>query len=80
MIMLPFQCYLLDEIGQLDPGLVTNLMRIASQRRAGMIFTTSQPRFVAQHAEAAVILEGGTMRLFNDVGEAVELFEQARRP
>ena len=80
MIMLPFQCYLIDEVGQLDPGLVTNMMRIASQRRAGVIFTTSQPRFVAQHAEAAVLLEGGTMRLFNDVGEAVELFEQARRP
>lgn len=77
-IMLPFQCYLVDEIGQLDPVLVATWMRVAAKRLAGVIFTTSQPRFATQHAEAAVLLDVGVLRFFSDVREAVELFEARR--
>ena len=44
-----------------------------------MIFSTSQPRLVVQHAEAAVTLRDGVLQLFAEPRDAVEYQEGGRR-
>ncbi len=79
VFLLPFQCYLIDEIGQLDADLVARCMESLVDRQAGIVFTTSQSRFASQHADAAVLIDDGVLHLFQDVEEAVEVYEAKRR-
>ena len=77
--VMPFGCYLVDEIGQVDPEVMARCLALAQHRRAGVIFTTSQPRAVVQHAEAAVTLRDGVLRLFAEPRDAVEDHEGGRQ-
>ncbi len=77
--VIPFGCYLVDEVGQIDPDVMARCFALAEHRRAGVIFTTSQPRFVMQHAEAAVTLGDGALRLFGTPRDAVETHEVGRQ-
>ena len=79
MFLLPFQCYLVDELGQLDPDLVTRCMDSLADRQAGIVFTTSQSRLASQYADAAVLIDEGLLHLFQNVEEAVEVYEAKRR-
>lgn len=78
-IVLPFGCYLFDEVGQLDADLLDDCMTAATDRQAGLIFTTSHPRFALRYAEAVVIIQDRTLLLFHDVDEAVQAFELTRQ-
>ena len=79
VFLLPFQCYLVDEIGQLDTDLVGRCMDSLADRQAGIVFTTSQSRLASQYADAAVLIDDGLLHLFQDVEEAVEVYEAKRR-
>lgn len=77
--VIPFGCYLVDEVGQVDPDVMARCFALAEHRHAGVIFTTSQPRFVVQHAESAVTLRDGALRLFGTPRDAVETHEVDRQ-
>ena len=79
VFLLPFQCYLVDELGQLDTELVARCMDSLADRQAGLVFSTSQSRLASQLADAAVLIEDGFLHLFQDVQEAVEVYEAKRR-
>ncbi len=79
VFLLPFQCYLVDELGQLDTELVARCMDSLADRQAGLVFSTSQSRLASQFADAAVLIEDGFLHLFQDVQEAVEVYEAKRR-
>ena len=79
VFLLPFQCYLVDEIGQLDPNLVARCMESLAERQAGIVFSTSQSRLASQYADAAVLIDDGLLHLFQDVEEAVEVYESKGR-
>lgn len=76
--VIPFGCYLVDEVSQIDPDVMARCFALAAHRRAGVIFSTSQPRFVVQHAEAAVTLRDGALKLFAEPRDAVEDHETGR--
>lgn len=77
--VIPFGCYLVDEVGQVDPDVMARCFALAAHRGAGVIFSTSQPRFAVQHAEAVVTLRDGVLRFFAEPREAVEDHEAGRR-
>ncbi len=77
--VIPFACYLVDEVGQIDPEVMARCFALAAHRRAGVIFTTSQPRFIVQHAEAAATLRDGVLKLFAEPRHAVEDLEVGRQ-
>ena len=77
--VIPFGCYLVDEVGQIDGDLLARCFALAAHRRAGVIFATSQPRFVVQHAERAATLREGVLRLFGNPRDAVEAYEVDRQ-
>lgn len=79
VFLLPFQCYLVDELGQLDADLVARCMDSLADRQAGIVFTTSQSRLASQYADAAVLIDDGLLHLFQDVEEAIEVYEAKRR-
>ncbi len=79
VFLLPFRCYLVDELGQLDTDLVARCIESLADRQAGIVFTTSQPRLASQYADAAVLIDDGLLHLFQDVDEAVEVYEAKRR-
>jgi len=78
MVALPFQCYLIDELGLLDPELIGRCWESFADRQAGVVFATSQPRFVSQYADTAVIIDEGHLLLFQDIKEAVASYEAKR--
>jgi capsular polysaccharide transport system ATP-binding protein len=77
--VIPFACYLVDELGQIDPEVMARCFALAEHRRAGVIFSTSQPRLIVQHAEAAVTLRDGVLKLFAEPRDAVDDLEAGRR-
>ena len=77
--VIPFGCYLVDEIGQVDQDVMARCFALAARRGAGVIFTTSQPRLVMQHAEAAVTLRDGALQVFAEARDAVENHEVGRQ-
>ena len=77
--VIPFGCYLVDEIGLVDQDVMARCFALARHRQAGVIFTTSQPRLAMQHAQAAVTLRDGVLRLFAEPRDAVEDHEGGRQ-
>ncbi len=77
--VIPFGCYLVDEVGLIDQDVLTRCFALAGHRGAGVIFSSSQPRLVTQHAEAAVTIRNGMVRLFSDPRDAVEDQEVGRQ-
>jgi capsular polysaccharide transport system ATP-binding protein len=78
MVALPFQCYLIDELGLLEPELLARCWESFTDRQAGVVFATSQPRFVSQYADTAVIIDEGRLLLFQDIKEAIAYYEAKR--
>jgi capsular polysaccharide transport system ATP-binding protein len=79
IIVLPFECYLFDEIGQLPPPMIDRCMEAASRRNAGFIFASSQPRLVRQLADWVVVIDDATLYAFTRAKDAIEFFEQKGR-
>lgn len=76
IIILPFDCYLIDDAGQLPPDLVARIFEAAASRNSGVIFATSNARFVRQHAEALIVVEDATLHPFAEIEEGIEFFDR----
>ena len=74
--VLPFDCYLVDDMQQFESEITKRFFDAASQRQAGVIFSTSNPRFARQFAEFAVVIRDGTLYPFPHVKEAIPFYER----
>ena len=75
-IALPFDCYLLDNIGQMAPEMLEPTFEAAARRNAGVIFATSKPRMVRQFANFAIVINDQTLHAFSHVEEAIRFHER----
>jgi capsular polysaccharide transport system ATP-binding protein len=74
--VLPFDCYLVDDMQQFAPEMAERYFDAASQRQAGVIFATSNPRLARQFAEFVVVIRDGTLYPFRHVEEAIPFYER----
>jgi capsular polysaccharide transport system ATP-binding protein len=74
--LLPFDCCLVDDFGQYAEDIGGRCLEWATQRRAGVIFTTNRPRLASQFADCAVVLRHGTLYPFVKVEEATRFYER----
>jgi capsular polysaccharide transport system ATP-binding protein len=71
-----FDCYLVDDVGQLAADLVERHFEIAARRGAGVIFTTGSPRLAQQFADCAVVIRDRTLHPFYRIEEAIRFYER----
>lgn len=75
-VLLPFDCYLLDNIAQLAEDMAERFFATAGNRGAGVIFACGQARRVRQLAELVVVIRDQTLYLFDQVEEAIRFHER----
>lgn len=78
--VLPFDCYLYDDIGHLEPYLLERCFEAAYQRHATTVFSTADPRLVQRFAEFVVVIKGAGLYPFGDVEAAVDFFKTEIAP
>jgi ABC-type polysaccharide/polyol phosphate transport system ATPase subunit len=69
--ILPYDCYLVDELARLRDAAKDCLVAAATQRQAGIIFTTGKPRLALELADCAVVIRNGIVHPFSEVEEAI---------
>lgn len=74
-MLLPADCYLIDDAQGLPPGLLARCIEAARARGAGLIFSTAVPRLALHHAEAVVVIRDATLRLFDRPADGVAFHE-----
>jgi len=78
--VLPFDCYLYDDVGFLEPNLLERCFEAAYQRHASVVFSTADPRLVQRFAEFVVVIKGASLYPFHEVEDAVEFFRTNDAP
>ena len=73
---LAFDCYLLDDLGVLDPELIERHLHIAARRGAGVIFSTGSVRLARQFADCAVVIQNQTLYPFSRIEEAARFYDR----
>jgi hypothetical protein len=68
--LLPYDCYLIDDIERADQNIVGQLIRLTAPRKAGLIFTTFQPKAARPYAEAGAVIASQTLTVFETMKEA----------
>lgn len=74
-----FDCYLIDEITSVgDAGFRAKSTRLFDDRMAsaGAIYVSHSTSAIRQTCDAAMVLEAGQLRYFDDVAEAIEVHER----
>jgi capsular polysaccharide transport system ATP-binding protein len=74
--LLSYDCYLLDNAPRVPVELLEGYFDAAARRGAGLIFTTHAPRQVYQYADHVVVICDGTVREFDQVEEAIRIYER----
>jgi capsular polysaccharide transport system ATP-binding protein len=74
--LLPFDCYLIDEIAQFSEAVVSRHLDAVAPRRAGLIFTTHSQRQARQYADCAIVIRDGIVHPFSDVERAIAFHER----
>lgn len=76
--ILPFDCYLADEIALIPESARLGLFKAAERQRAGIIFATNMKHLARDYADCALVIRDKTLYPFSDVEEAIAFNE--RRP
>jgi len=71
--LLPYDCYLLDDIDQVPPAVLEPLFEIIGARRAGVIFTARTAKHVRQFGDCGGVIGSNTLQMFSQVEEALAL-------
>ncbi len=74
--ILPFDCYIVDELSLLPETAMQRLFSAAEQQGAGVIFATNSLRLVQAHADCAVVIRDKILYPFSDVEEAIAFHER----
>lgn len=70
--LLPFDCFLLDDVERVEPDILQVVLELLHSRHAGMIFTAHNPKFVRLIASCASVITGQSMQAFETVEEAIQ--------
>jgi capsular polysaccharide transport system ATP-binding protein len=70
--VLPFDCYLVDDVERVDSDTFELVLEILRLRKAGIIFTAHNPRFVRQFATVGSVIANHTIYAFPSVDEALK--------
>jgi capsular polysaccharide transport system ATP-binding protein len=73
--ILPFDCYFLDEMAQLEGAERERLLETAAGRGAGIIFATNQRQLARRYADCALVIRDGIVHPFTKVEEAIAFHE-----
>lgn len=73
--LLPFDCYLVDDLERVDPDMLALVLQILGLRQAGMIFTAQNPRFARHFATSCNVIANRTVYAFDTVEEAVKYYD-----
>jgi capsular polysaccharide transport system ATP-binding protein len=68
--ILPFDCYLIDDIEKVDQSVAGTLIRLVRTRGAGIIFTTFRPRTARQFADCACVIHNKKLYFFETLAAA----------
>jgi len=69
--LLPYDCYLVDDVERVDPEIFAVVLRILRRRRAGMIFTAHNYKFAREFATSGCVIANRTAHAFESVEEAL---------
>ncbi len=69
--LLPFDCYLIDDIERTDPETFMLVLQILRQRRAGLIFTVKNQKFAREFATSGGVIADQTVYAFPTIDEAL---------
>lgn len=75
LTLLPFQCYLFDELWLISGSVRERFFRATEERGSGIIFATNHVRLAREHADCAIVVRGGTVYPFSDVDEGIAFHE-----
>jgi capsular polysaccharide transport system ATP-binding protein len=76
VMFLPFGCYLIDDAGHLPSDIIDRCFEMAKERRAGVIFSTSNVRLARQRADCILVVAKNGLQLFDDVEKGIAFFGQ----
>ena len=74
---LPFDCYFVDRVHQLEPKLVWKLLHAARLRGAGVIFSTDRLALARRFANVGAFVSNGQLHWAENLQETVESHGQA---
>jgi capsular polysaccharide transport system ATP-binding protein len=69
--LLPYDCYLVDDVERVDPEIFAVVLRILRQRGAGMIFTAHNHKFAREFATFGCVIANRTAHAFESMEEAL---------
>lgn len=72
---IPFDCYFVDRLHEMENNLVWQLVHVAVLRGAGLIFSSRRPNQVEKIAEMGILVQDGWCELLDDV--TVEIHSHA---
>lgn len=70
--LLPYDCYLVDNVESSDPETFQTVLEILKMRQAGMIFTAKNPRIAQEFATIGSVIADRTVYAFESVDEALD--------
>jgi capsular polysaccharide transport system ATP-binding protein len=76
LTLLPFDCYLIEEIGQYGETMIRRHLDGVAHRGAGLIFTTTSARWTRQYADCAIVIRDALVYPFSTVEEAIAFHER----
>jgi len=68
---LPFDCYFVDRLHELEGQFVWQLIHVAGKRGAGIIFTSTRVKQTLKIAEMAIVVRNGSAELLPHVRKAI---------
>jgi len=76
---LPFDCFLVDRLHELPGEVRWRIFMAARLRKAGFIFTTSQPEVAKRFGDCFIILRDAKGRAFRDPERAITYLDDGKR-
>jgi ABC-type polysaccharide/polyol phosphate transport system ATPase subunit len=76
LTLLPFDCYLIDELAQFSEAVTRRHLDAVAPRGAGLIFTTTSRRLARRYADCSIVIQDGIVHPFSSVEKAIAFDER----
>jgi ABC-type multidrug transport system ATPase subunit len=73
--LLPYDCFLLDDIDRADPVVALSFMKLITARGAGLIFTTTKIRTARQFGDCAAVIANREVHVFDSLSQAEGFYD-----
>jgi capsular polysaccharide transport system ATP-binding protein len=68
---IPFDCYYIDKLNELESPLIWQFVRVAEQRGAGILFTSRRPKQIHNFAESGAMVRDGSLEMWDDLTKSL---------